>query len=171
MIIGSADLRRGSAGTSLRDAYGRQLAAMEDDGAMVRCGGDYVVAVAHGQPQGRYEPAGDGVAWREPAPDRTVRFDIAVADADDGRFVPGLTVYVALERDGRTYAAQQCPFRWHPVMHRYATDLRVLDGVYDVTVRIAASGFTRLDRVAGQRYADPVVLRFAGVRLDRAERG
>ncbi len=57
MIIGSADLRRGSAGTSLRDAYGRQLAAMEDDGAMVRCGGDYVVAVAHGQPQGRYEPA------------------------------------------------------------------------------------------------------------------
>ena len=45
----------------------------------------------------------------------------------------------------------------------------VVDGVYDLTVRIAAPGFVRLDRVAGQRYADPVGLRFAGVRLDRTD--
>jgi hypothetical protein len=160
MIIQRADLWRGSAGTALRDPYARQVAAMADDGAMVSCGGDYLVAVSYGYPQGRYEPLGGGLTWRKPAPDRTVRLDIAVADADDGRFVPGLTVHVALERDGRTYAAQQCRFRWHPVMHRYATDLRVVDGVYDLTVRIAAPGFVRLDRVAGQRYADPVGLRF-----------
>ena len=168
MTIQSPELPRGSGGSTLRDPYGRQIAAMEDDGAVVAGGGDYVVAVTHGHPQGRYEAAGGGLIWREPAPGSTVRLDIAVADAADGRFVPGLTVYVALERDGRTHAAQRCCFRWHPVMHRYATDLRVLDGVYDLTVRIAAPGFARLDRVAGRRYADPVVLRFAAVRLDRA---
>lgn len=169
MIIQRARRRRRSAGTLLRDSYGRQVAAMEDDGAMVACGGDYVVAVVHGRPEGRYEAAGGGVTWREPAPDRTVRLDVAVADAGDGRFVPGLTVYAALERDGRTHAAQQCPFHWHPAMHRYATDLRVGGGIYDLTVRIAAPGFARLDRVAGSRYADPVALRFPGVRLDRRE--
>jgi hypothetical protein len=142
---------------------------MADDGAMVACGGDYVMAVSHGDPQGRYEAAAGGLTWREPAPDRTVRLDIAVADAADGRFVPGLTVYVAPEGDGRTHAAQQCPFHWHPVMHRYATDLRVVDGTYDLTVGIAAPGLARLDRVAGQRYADPVVLRFAGVRLNHTD--
>jgi hypothetical protein len=169
MIIERADLRHGSSGTTLRDPYGRQVAALEDGGAMVECGGDYVVAILHGPPQGRYEAAGGGLTWREPAPGTTARLDIAVADATDGRFVPGLTVYVALERDGRTHAAQQCPFRWHRVMHRYATDLRVADGLYDLTVRIAAPGFARLDPVAGQRYADPVVLRFAGVRFERAD--
>jgi hypothetical protein len=168
MTIGSADLRPGSAGTILRDPYGRQVAEMADYGAMVASGGDYVVAVIHGDPEGRHEAAGAGLTWREPPPGTTVRLDIAVADAVDGRFVPGLTVYAALERDGRTHAAQQCSFRWHPVMHRYGTDLRVSDGVYDFTVRIAAPGFARLDRVAGQRYADPVVLRFPGVQLHHA---
>ena len=165
-ISGSADLRPGSAGTTLRDPYGRQIAELEDAGATVACRGDYVVAIIHGRPEGRYERSDGGPAWREPAPDRTVRLDIAVADAVDGRFVPGLTVYVALERDGRTHAAERCSFRWHPVMHRYGTDLRVVDGFYDLTVRIAAPEFARFDRAAGRRFADPTVLRFAGVRLD-----
>ena len=108
MIIQRADLWRGSAGTALRDPYGRQVAAMAD-GAMVSCCGDYLVAVSHGHPQGRYEPLGGGLTWRKPAPDRTVRLDIAVADADDGRFVPGLTVYVAPEGDRRTHAPSNAP--------------------------------------------------------------
>ena len=159
------DLRPGGAGGTLRDPYGCRLAELGDEGALVARGGDYLVAVSHDRPQGRYEAAGGGLTWREPAPDSTVRIEVAVADADDGRFVPGLTVYVAVERDGRTYAARQCAFHWYPDMHRYAADVRLPAGVYDVTVRIGAPGFARQDRVAGQRYADPVVLRFDGVQL------
>jgi hypothetical protein len=168
MTTRTSDLRHGAAGSTLRDPYGGRLAAMADEGGVVSCAGDYLIAVTHGRPQGRYEPAGAGLAWRAPAPDSTVRLEVAVADAVDGRFVPGLTVYVAVARGGRTYAAQQCGFHWYPDMHRYVAELRLQPGVYDVTVRIAAPGFPRHDREAGARYADPVLVRFDGVRLGTA---
>jgi hypothetical protein len=50
------------------------------------------------------------LTWREPAPDATVRLDVALREIVDGRFVPGLTVYIAVERNGRTYTAEYCPF-------------------------------------------------------------
>ena len=85
---------------------------------------------------------------------------MAVADIADGRFVPGLTVYATAGRSGRTYTARHCPFRWHPTLYRYTTELRLPAGSYDVTIRIAAAGFPRDDRITGRRYADPVVLHF-----------
>jgi hypothetical protein len=165
MDIRVSERRPGAAGGILRDPYGCRVAALEDEGAAVARSGDYLIAVTHAPPAGRYESAGAELVWRTAAPGSTVRLEVAVADAEDGRFVPGLTVYVAVERDGRTYAARQCGFHWYPDMHRYAAEVRVPTGVYDVTVRIAAPGFPRHDQVAGRRYADPAVLRFDGVRI------
>ncbi len=165
MALPTSELHHGASGGILRDPYGCRVAALEDEGGAVARGGDYLVAVSRARPTGRYESSGAGLTWREPAPESTVRLEVAVADAEDGRFVPGLTVYVAVERDGRTYAARQCVFHWYPDMHRYAAEVRLPLGVYDVTVRIAAPGFARHDQVAGRRYADPVVVRFDGLRF------
>jgi hypothetical protein len=126
---------------------------------------NYFIALLPDRPAGRYEADGGVLTWREPAPDATVRLDVAVADIVDCRFVPGLTVYVAAQRNDRTYAARHCPFRWHSTLHRYSTDLRLPAGSFDVTVRIAAPGFARDDRNGGRRYTDPVVLRFPDVHL------
>ncbi len=152
----------------LPDPYGQALVRLAGEGALTGRAGDYLVAVLPDHPSDRYEWVDSRLTWRLPAPDATVRVDVAVADAIDGRFVPGLTIYVAAEHDGRTYAAQQCPFRWHPTLHRYATDLRLPAGTYDLVVRIGAAGFARDNRTAGRRYADPVTLRFPHVQLAAA---
>jgi hypothetical protein len=95
---------------------------------------------------------------------------VAVADALDGRFVPGLAVYLSARRGGRTLAAGECGFRWHPHLHRYAVDMRLTDGRYDLIVRIGVADFPRDDREAGLRYHEPVVLYFPGVVLTDTRR-
>jgi hypothetical protein len=152
---------------ALQDRYGRTLVALAEAGAVAGRAGDYLVLVLHDRPTGRYEAAGGYLTWREPAPDTTVRLDVAVADVVDGRFVPHLTVYVAAERNGRTYAAQQCSFRWHPDLYRYTTDMRLPAGSYDLTIRVA-SGFPRDDRINGRRHTEPVTLRIPDVDLHRS---
>jgi Fe2+ transport protein len=161
-----SDLR---AGATVADPYGRSVASMvERDGAVAGQAGDYLVAFSHHEPEGGYGLQGGRLQWRDAAPDATVRLEVAVADAADGRFVPGLTVHVAVARDGRTFAAKRLEFRWHPDLHRYAAEARLPGpGAYDVTVRIAAPEFTRHDRAAGRRYAEPVVLDFADVPFTR----
>jgi hypothetical protein len=149
------------------DPYGESLIQLGRDGAPVRHAGDFHVAVTHDVPDSFYETDHAGLTWREPAPFHTVRFGVLVADAIDGRFVPGLTVSLTAEQGGRTLAAGQCGFLWHPRLHRYVTDMRLLDGDYDLTVRVAVPGFPRDDRGAGRRYLDTVVLRLPRFRVCR----
>ncbi len=168
MATTATDPHQDSTVDGLPDPYGQALVRLAGEGAVTGRAGDYLVVVLPDRPSGRYESVDARLTWRSPAPDVTVRVDVAVADAIDGRFVPGLTIYVAAERNGRTYAAQQCPFRWHPTLHRYAAELRLPAGTYDLVVRIGAAGFARDDRTAGGRYADPVTLRFPHVQLAAA---
>src|SRR4051812_6664432 len=79
----------------LLDPYGRAAIDWTEQGAALARAGDYLVVVGHERPNGAYQPDGDGLAWRAPAPFHTVRFAVAVADAADGRFVPGLSVHLA----------------------------------------------------------------------------
>jgi hypothetical protein len=150
-----------------KDSYGASVMELARRGAPVRYAGDFLVAVDHDRPTGYYETDRDGLRWREAAPFNTVQFDVAVADANDGRFVPGLTVALRAEKNGRTLAAGECLFRWHPRLHRYAVDLRLLPGRYDVTVHIGTPVFQREDHAAGRRYSDPVVLRFPNFEVCR----
>jgi hypothetical protein len=162
MQVDVAGQRSDRAGVAM-DSYGEAVARLARKGAGVAHAEDYLVAVLQDRPKGRYEVGPADLTWREAAPYNTVRFDVAIADAQDGRFVPGLIVHLTAERNGRTLAAAQCPFRWHPTLHRYAADVRLPAGRYEVTVRIGPPSFPRDDRQAGHRYAEPAVLRFPDV--------
>jgi hypothetical protein len=143
-----------------QDSYGAAVIELANTGAAVRYAGDFLIALSHDRPTGYYECDRADLSWREPAPFTTVQFDVAVADAGDGRFVPMLTVHLRAEKAGRTMAAGPCGFRWHPRLHRYAVDLRLPPDHYDITVHISAPAFPRDGRDTGRRYCDPVALRF-----------
>lgn len=149
------------------DAYRHAMQAMADEeGALTAQAGDLEIAFVNEEAEGMYELDGDRLVWREAAPDANVHLEVAVADAGDGRFVPGLSVRLELSRDGRQVLATELPFLWHPFLYHYGTNGRVPDeGPYDVTVRVAPAGFMRHDPVNGRRYAEPVDVRFDGVRL------
>ncbi len=149
------------------DGYQRAMRAMADeDGAVTARSGDLVIAFVNEKAEGMYALDGDRLVWREAAQDANVHLEVAVADAGDGRFVPGLSVHLELNRDGRTVLATEMPFLWHPFLHHYGTNAAVPDeGPYQVTVRVAPAGFMRHDPVNGRRYAEPVEVRFDGVRL------
>jgi hypothetical protein len=71
-------------------AYARALQAMdEESGAVTRRAGDYLVAFMQDNAEGRSELEDGRLVWRE-APRRPRPPELAVADAANGRFVPGL---------------------------------------------------------------------------------
>jgi hypothetical protein len=149
------------------DAYGKAVAAMAaDDTAVTRSSGDYLVAFVNEDAEGMYELAGGQLVWREAAPEATVHLEVAVADAGDGRFVPGLSVHVDVERDGDNLVCTDLPLLWHPFLYHYGGNAKLPDsGPYDVVVRIEAPTFMRHDPVNGKRYESPVQVRFDAVRF------
>ncbi|MGA4687764.1 MULTISPECIES: iron transporter [Micromonospora] len=149
------------------DGYRRAMRAMADeDGAVTARSGDLAIAFVNEEAEGMYALDGDRLVWREAAQDANVHLEVAVADAGDGRFVPGLSVHLELNRDGRTVLATELPFLWHPFLHHYGANAAMPDeGPYQVTVRVAPARFMRHDPVNGRRYAEPVEVRFDDVRL------
>lgn len=155
------------------DAYGRAMRAMADEeGAVTARAGDLVIGFVNEEAEGMYALDGDRLVWREAAEDANVHLEVAVADAGDGRFVPGLSVRLELSRDGEMPVLDtELPFLWHPFLHHYGTNAAVPDeGPYRVTVRIAPAGFMRHDPVNGRRYAEPVEVHFDDVRLARGRK-
>jgi len=146
-------------------AYGGALRAMaEEDGALSQLAGDYLVAFVNEEAEGMYELSGGQLVWREAAPDANVHLEVAVADAADGRFIPGLDVRITVSRNGQPVATAGLPFLWHPFLYHYGGNASVPGpGPYDVTVRIAPPQFMRHDPVNGKRYATPVEVRFGQV--------
>jgi Fe2+ transport protein len=147
------------------DTYGRALQAMAaEEGALAVHAGDYLVAFVNEKAEGMYELDSGQLVWREAAPDANVHLEVAVADAGDGRFVPGLSIHVDVERDGRPVVSTDLPFLWHPFLYHYGGNAKVPDaGLYDVLVRVAPASFMRHDPVNGRRYAEPVQARFERV--------
>jgi hypothetical protein len=83
------------------DAYGRTPAVLADAGAVAGRADDVLVVLLLDRPTGRYESDGGLLTWREPAPDAAIRVDVAMADIVDGRWAPGSTVYIAVQRNGQ----------------------------------------------------------------------
>ena len=148
-------------------AYTNALRAMAaEDGALSQRAGDYLVSFVNERAEGMYELVGGQLVWREAADEANVHLEVAVADAADGRFVPGLSVEIDIEQDGRRVVSSGLPFLWHPFLYHYGGNASVPGpGPYDVTVRIGAAGFMRHDPVNGKRYAEPVEVRFDQVTL------
>jgi uncharacterized protein involved in high-affinity Fe2+ transport len=144
------------------DAYARALQAMdEESGAVTRRAGDYLVAFVQENAEGMYELADGRLVWREAPEEANAHLEIAVADAADGRFVPGLDITLTVAEGDRELFTTTMPFLWHPYLYHYGTNAKVPgEGLYTVRVRIEAPTFMRHDPVNGKRYAEPVQVLF-----------
>ena len=90
---------------------------------------------------------------------------MAVADVDDGRFVPGAKVSVRVaDADGEQVEAATLPLLWHPVPYHYGATLRLpTDGTYSLEVRVEPPTFRRHDEENGDRYGGTVTVTFDDV--------
>jgi hypothetical protein len=136
------------------DAYGQALRAMDrESGATVVAAGEYLVAFVQEEAEGMYGLDGGELVWHESPDDANAHLEIAVADAADGRFVPGLDVRLTLADGGRELLRTPMPFLWHPFLYHYGANVRVPGpGPYLVRAVIEAPTFMRHDPVNGRRY-------------------
>jgi hypothetical protein len=142
--------------------YGQALQAMdEESGAVTQRAGDYLVAFVQENAEGMYELQDGRLVWREAPEEANAHLEIAVADAADGRFVPGLDITLTLLEGDRELFTTSMPFLWHPYLYHYGTNARVPgEGPYSVRVTIGPPAFMRHDPVNGKRYEQPVHLVF-----------
>jgi hypothetical protein len=143
-------------------AYRRALEAMDkESGAVLAEAGEYLVAFVQENAEGMYELEDGRLVWREAPEQANVHLEIAVADAADGRFVPGLEIELTVLDGDRELFSTPMPFLWHPYLYHYGANARVDgDGPFTVRARIAAPTFMRHDPVNGKRYAEPVEVTF-----------
>jgi uncharacterized protein involved in high-affinity Fe2+ transport len=139
------------------DAYAKALQAMDkESGAQTQRAGDYEIAVVAERAEGMYH-AGDGqLRWMEPEHDN-VHFEVAVRDAADGRFIPGLHVRIHVDKVGGDHVGEgELPFIWHPWLFHYGQNWWVPgDGDYRVRVHVAPPTWHRHDKQNGNRYSQP----------------
>ncbi len=88
--------------------------------------------------------------------------EVAVRDAADGRFIPGLEVTVTLrDQAERELGTAIQPFLWHPWLYHYGRNWQVpREGTYTVRVHIEPPTFHRHDHENGLRYTEPVDVDF-----------
>jgi hypothetical protein len=155
------------------EAYGRTLAHMTDEVAHdggAQPAGPYLVGYAVEKAEGMYHLVDGELRWEEPEKEN-VHVEIAVRDAADGRFVPGLGIEVTLLDGGDTaIGTYQLPLLWHPYLYHYGRNCVVPgDGEYTLRVRIAPPEFMRHDEVNGKRFAEEVRAEFRGVKIKAAK--
>jgi uncharacterized protein involved in high-affinity Fe2+ transport len=150
------------------DAYRRALEAMDaESGAKIREAGPYVVAFVQEEAEGMYALEDGSLTWREAAGEADGHFEIAVADAADGRFVPGLEVSLTLVDDGREVMSMPLPFLWHPFLHHYGGNVKLPGaGPYTVRAVIEPPRYMRHDPVNGKRYGERVEVEFPDQRFE-----
>ena len=140
------------------EAYGAALRAMKQESGMLRTrAGDYEIGCTVEEAEGMYVRERDGFRWSDPG-GSNCHLEVAVADAADGRFVPGLSVRAdVFTTEGHRVTGAVLPFLWHPFLYHYGHNLEVpAAGKYSVRVVIDAPAFPRHDPVNGRRYAEGV---------------
>jgi uncharacterized protein involved in high-affinity Fe2+ transport len=143
-------------------AYAKALAAMDkESGAQTQRAGDYEISVVAERAEGMYHANNGQLRWMEPEHDN-VHFEVAVRDAADGRFIPGLTVHIHVDKvDGAHVGFGELPFIWHPWLYHYGQNWWVPEaGDYRVRVRVEPPNWHRHDKTNGLRYAEPVEVVF-----------
>jgi hypothetical protein len=130
--------------------------------------GDYVVGYAVEEAEGMYHLRDGDLVWHNPDGENA-HLEIAVLDAADGRFVPGLTVHASLvSPSGAELGPHRQELVWHPMLYHYARNWELPeDGEYTLRVHIEPPGFMRHDEVNGRRFAAPVDVEFTGVSIER----
>jgi hypothetical protein len=155
------------------DALQRALDAMTrmDAHSAPKRAGDYEVICIAEDAEGMYIMRDGRLEWQEPQAENA-HIEIGVRDGADGRFIPGLTVYVTLlDGNGKEIGTHQQPFLWHPWLYHYGRNWQAPgDGAYTVRVRIEAPDFPRHDKINGKRFAEPVEVEFAGVKIKTGQK-
>jgi hypothetical protein len=112
-------------------AYRRSLATMSDgvavDGASQRSG-DYVVAYAVEFAEGYWYLANGGLHYAQrvdESAETNAHVEVAVLEAETGRFLPELAVTATLYKDGKRVGSEHEPFMWHPWVYHYGMNWRV----------------------------------------------
>lgn len=144
------------------EAYAGALKAMdEESGADKVRVGEYLVAIVVEEAEGMWHLENGELAWHEPG-DENAHIEVAVCDAADGRFIPGLDVTVSVKgSDGKDYGTHQQEMLWHPWLYHYGRNWVVGDkGEYTIGVTIDPPAFMRHDHENGKRYAEKVELEF-----------
>lgn len=129
--------------------------------------GEYVVGFAQEKAEGLYRLRDGALEWAEPAEEQNCHLEVLVASAADGRFLPGLDVRATLAgEDDTTVGPTAIPLVWHPGVYHYGRNLELPgEGTYDLTVEVDPAAWPRHDRQNGDRFGDPVEVRFEGVDL------
>jgi hypothetical protein len=129
--------------------------------------GEFEVGLAVQDAEPLYFLEGGQLRLAQPAMGANAHLEVVVMDADDGRFIPELTVVVtARSAQGDEVGTFRLPFMWHPIMFHYGASIHIpSDGEYAVTVGIDTPTFPRHDKVNGKRYTGPVLAEFTGVRI------
>lgn len=153
------------------DAYQEALEYMVTEVANTgdkREAGDYMVGFAQEEAEGLYAVTDDGdLEWRPPD-EENCHVEIAVCDADDGRFLPEVDVEVTvLDADDDLVTTFAPSFLWHPGLFHYGANVTLPDdGEYTLTVHVEPPTFHRHDEANGDRYADTVEVSFEDVHLE-----
>lgn len=144
----------------------RHMVEVAADSGAMKTEGDYIIACAIEAADGMYMWQDGTLHWTEPAAEN-IHVEVVVADAGDGRFVPGLKVYALLiGPEENQIGPYEQPFLWHPTMFHYGRNWKVPgDGMYRLRVRIEPPAFPRHDKTHGHRYVDAVEAEFDNVQV------
>ncbi len=155
------------------EAYGLALAHMTDavahDGGE-RVAGDYRIGYAVEEAEGMYAWSDGELVWREPDSENA-HIEVTVRDAADGRFVPGVRVFVTLVRpSGEEIGTHEHPLLWHPMLYHYGRNWTLPeDGEHTLRVQVEPPTFMRHDEVNGRRFLEPVEIEFTGLHVNRGQ--
>jgi hypothetical protein len=135
------------------------------DGAETRAG-EYLVAYAVEEAEGLYVPRDGRLEWTEPDGENA-HVEVAVRDAADGRFIPGLEVTATITgSDGAEVGTRRMPLLWHPYLYHYGCNWSLpRDGRYKLRIRFDPPRFPRHDRKNGNRFCDACDVTFDDVRV------
>lgn len=154
-------------GDSYRRALEHMVTAVADDGG-TQVVGDYLIGYAIEEAEGMYELRDGQLVWQNPG-GTNAHVEIAVCDAADGRFVPGLSVTATLvTASGEEHGPYPQELVWHPMLYHYARNWQLPeDGEYTLRVHVESASFMRHDEINGRRFVDPVDAEFRGVHVER----
>jgi uncharacterized protein involved in high-affinity Fe2+ transport len=144
------------------ETYGKALQAMDkESGADIQRAGDYEIAFVAEKAEGMWYQRDGQMHWMEPGA-HNIHFEVAVRDAADGRFLPGLTVTISVwSEGGERIGVGELPFVWHPWLFHYGQNWRIPgDGKYRIQVRVDPPTFHRHDKQNGNRYSQPAQVEF-----------
>ena len=154
------------AGDAYLEAADHMIEQVADTGARTQTG-DYIVGFAQEKAEGLYRMQDGTLTWEEPAEGTNCHLEVLVASAADGRFLPGMEVRATLEAEnGNTVGSVEIPLVWHPGLYHYGRNLEIPgEGTYTITVEVDPATFPRHDEQNGNRFDEPVEVRFEDVQI------